>query len=105
MTARCIALLLAASLAGCCASGVSCNAPASTGSVAWDGLGAPPTENAVSTDGAPITSGPGKLKKVRKVTAQADSEPQGRNRFEQDQAAEQAADVRLNRQLRICEAC
>jgi hypothetical protein len=102
MISRCIALLLASLLAGCCASGVGCNAPAAGGPVAWDGLGVPPEENAA--DSALRGSDPGKRKKARQIDMQANSNPQGGDKYQQEQAGE-AADAKLNEQLKICRNC
>jgi hypothetical protein len=104
MISRCIALFLASLLAGCCASGVGCNAPAAGGPVAWDGMDVPPAENAAA-DSALRGSDPGKRKKVRQIATQADSIPQGGDKNEQEQAADEAADAKLNEQLKICRKC
>ena len=96
MISRCIVALLLISLAGCCASGLGCNAPA-TGSIAWDGLGAPPAEGSAGPDAASMTNDPGKSSKVRKPAAQPVNKFQGRDQFELQQAADEAADVQLNR--------
>jgi hypothetical protein len=105
MISRCLALFMMASLlAGCCASGVGCNAPATGGPVAWDGLGVPPSENAAA-DSELRGSNPGKRKKVGQIDTQADSNPQGGDKYQQEQAADEAADAKLNEQLKICRKC
>jgi hypothetical protein len=105
MISRCIALFLASLLAGCCASGVGCNAPTAGGPVAWDGLGVLPAENAAA-DSASMGSDSGKRKRIRQIATQTDSIPStGGDKYEQEQAADRAADARLNKQLRICRNC
>jgi hypothetical protein len=104
MISRCIALFLASLLAGCCASGVGCNAPAAGGPVAWDGLGVPPAENAAA-NGALRARDPGKRKKDRQIDTLPVSNPQGGDKYEREQAADEAADARLNEQLKICRNC
>ena len=100
MISRCIALLLSLALAGCCASGVGCGtASAPPGPVAWDGLGSVPPENSGDVDNGQIDR-----KKVRQ-TARANGRVQPGDRWEQEQASDQAADAKLTRQLKICSNC
>jgi hypothetical protein len=105
MISKHLALFLTLSLAGCCASGIGCNTPPPGGPVAWDGLGVPPTENAVGSDSASTASYPGKPKKVRPIATQADSNAQAHDKYGQEQAADQAADAKLTKQLKICGDC
>jgi hypothetical protein len=105
MISRCIAVLLAVSLAGCCASGVGCNAPASGAPVAWDGLGSAPAENTIGDDSATTESAAVEHKKVRRTASHVDARSQAGDRFEQQQAADQNADAKLNKQLKICSNC
>ena len=99
MISRCIALLLSLGLAGCCASGVGCGtAAAPVGGVAWDGLGPTPPDSTVGSDNAPVT-------RARRTAARASSKVQSGDQWEQEQDANQAADARLTRQLKICNNC
>jgi hypothetical protein len=50
-------------------------------------------------------SDPGKRKKLRQTATQADSNTQGGEKYEQEQAAGEAADAKLNEQLKICRNC
>jgi hypothetical protein len=99
MISRCIALLSSLALAGCCASGVGCNATAPGGAVAWDGLGSAAVESTGNDDNA-RTDG----KKVRQTAARA-SRAQPGDQWEQEQVSDQAADAKLTRQLKICSNC
>ena len=104
MIFRCIVLLWLLAVGGCCASGVGCTTGAPSGGVAWDGLGPAPEENAVSNDIAPASS------KSASKRSQQKAEHFGRdagsgNQWEQEQAADQAADAKLRRQLKICSNC
>lgn len=104
MILRCIALLSLLALAGCCASGVGCTAGAPSGGVAWDGLGATPDENAASDNSAPANP-PSAGRTRRQTSARQDSQVSSGNGWEQQQAADQNADAKLSRQLKICSNC
>jgi len=105
MMFRCFVLSLAVTLAGCCASGVGCNAPASGAPVAWDGLGSVPAENTIGDGSATTESAAVEHKKVRRSAARVDTKSQTGDQFEQQQAGDQNADAKLNKQLRICRNC
>jgi hypothetical protein len=104
MIFRCIALLSLLALAGCCASGVGCTASAPVTGAAWDGLGPAPEENAVSNDIAPASS-KSASKRSQQKAAHFDGDAGSGNQWEQEQAADQAADAKLRRQLKICSKC
>ena len=90
-------------LAGCCASGTSCDAPMAGSKVAWDGLGP-----------APDTIAPAKKKTVSrpkneaalqpKAELPADNKPSAKDAWETE-AEDQADDVRLAKKLKICNGC
>lgn len=103
MILRCIALLSFLALAGCCASGVGCSAGA-PGGIAWDGLGPSPEENAVGDANAP-TSLPSASKKDRQLSERAAGNVRSGNQSERQQAYDQDAEAKLNRQLKICSNC
>jgi hypothetical protein len=102
-----VAVVLTLSLGGCCASGVGCNAPtAGGGPVAWDGLDALPAENAIEANSMSTASDPpGKPKTVRRIAARPDNQPQPIDQFGREQSSDQAADAKLNNQLKICRNC
>ncbi|MGZ5870942.1 MAG: hypothetical protein ACXWKP_02400 [Bradyrhizobium sp.] len=108
-------IFLAAALTGCCASGIGCYAPLSgsdvaplSGSqVAWDGLGTAPNDTADATELRPRkTSHP-----KREVAAgprgdvPGDAYPRSKSDWEQQEAANQADDVKLAKKLKICRGC
>ena len=100
MIFRCVALLSLLTLAGCCATGVSCTTGAPGGGVAWDGLGSTPEENAISNDGAPTPP-----RSTSKKSQQQASRAQPSGEWDRQQASDQAADQNLTRQLKICSNC
>ena len=102
MKSRCSALLLCFVLSGCCSPGGGCNVSPAGGPVAWDGLDAPPTEDAGT---APSASDPAKPDKIRKIATEARKKAQAVDKFEQEQAAERSADAKLSDQLKICRNC
>jgi hypothetical protein len=87
-----IAAFAAITLAGCCASGTSCEAPMAGSKVTWDGLGPAPDDIA-----------PAKMKTVSRpkneVVLQAelstDNKPRAKNEWETE-AEDQADDARFN---------
>jgi hypothetical protein len=53
-----------------------------------------------------MESDSGKRKRVRQIATPTDSTPPtGGDKYEEEQAADRAADARLNEQLRICRNC
>ena len=88
-------------------SGTGC-APLPGAPIAWDGLGAAPTENGGDEDKPrqkprrthEITVGP-----LHEAGARSDSQPQFKDRWTLEQDADREADARLNKQLRICTNC
>jgi hypothetical protein len=64
-----------------------------------------PAENAAA-DSTSMESDSGKRKRVRQIATPTDSTPPtGGDKYEEEQAADRAADARLNEQLRICRNC
>jgi hypothetical protein len=109
MLSRCIALLFAAiALAGCCMSGSGCYVPVATGGpVAWDGLGSVPAEDGAGDYKPRRRASPKNEIIVGPLNGQAalpDTQSQTSN-WDQQQAADQQADVKLNNQLKICRGC
>jgi hypothetical protein len=109
MILRCITLLFAAlALGGCCLSGNGCYAPVPGTPVAWDGLGPAPAENGgnnkpkrVSRRNTEIVVGP-----LNDVAARSDDpKSQSNDRWAKEQAADQEADAKLTKQLKICRGC
>jgi hypothetical protein len=100
MIFRCFALSLAVTLSGCCASGVGCNAPASGGPVAWDGLDPTPPENTTGD-----SAGVKRKSDRRTIVEHTDTGSQVGDTFERQQAADRNADAKLNKQLKICSNC
>ena len=109
MILKCMAWLAAAlMLAGCCTFGNGC-APESRAPVAWDGLGAAP-----ASDSQPVELQPKRQARTKRevVLGPIDAAPteqnsrvQPKNRWEQEQAADQDDEARLKRKLIICSAC
>lgn len=109
MISKCIAFLVVAPmLANCCASGSGC-APAAGTPVAWDGLGPAPTEDAQPLELRPKQHARAKREIIVGPLDAAADEPsskgQPRDSWEQEQAADQADEVRLKRKLMICSNC
>jgi hypothetical protein len=104
MISRCFVLLLAVALTGCCASGVGCNALTPGAPVVWDGLGPAAVENII-VDSTATGSAVAEHKKSRRAAARVDTKSQNGDQFEQQQAADQDADAKLNKQLKICRDC
>jgi hypothetical protein len=109
MFLKCIALLTTAlTLANCCASGNGC-APVSGAAIAWDGLGTAPTENTQSDKPAPKRHGRSSREIIIGPLDASAVEPNSKvppkSEWEQQQAAEQADEVRLRRKLVICRDC
>jgi hypothetical protein len=110
MISKCIVFLVGAvALAGCCLSGNGCYAPVAGAPTAWDGLGSPPTETAEVPENQPkkntrpkkeITAGP-----IGDVSARANAKPQADEAWAEQEAADQADETKLKRQLKICNNC
>jgi hypothetical protein len=106
---KCIAFLVATlMLAGCCSLGNGC-APEAGAPIAWDGLGTPPT-----SDTQPVELRPNKPARVKKeiivgplgaTTAEQNDKVQPKDRWEQEQAADQDDEAKLKRKLMICRTC
>jgi hypothetical protein len=105
MNFRCVVLSLSVTLAGCCASGVGCNAPVVGAPDAWDGLGSARQQNNVGDDSTATGIAAVEHKKVRRLAAHAATQSKAGDQFEQQQAADQNADAKLNEQLKICRDC
>jgi hypothetical protein len=99
---RYVAFVLAAlALAGCCASGTTCDVPTAGPHVAWDGLGPDPSDNAR----------PAKVSRPREASARSVSaapgerKPQAKSEWERRQAADKADEARLSKKMIICSGC
>jgi hypothetical protein len=105
MQLRCTALLiLGLSLGGCCLSGSGCQVAASATGSDWDGLIPPPSENEAAASGARLRP----KKEIMKGpvgAASAGPRLQSKDRWEQQQALDQAEEARLTRTLMICRNC
>jgi hypothetical protein len=116
MIAKCLVFLCSAiALGGCCISGNGCYAPvagagAGAGApIAWDGLGSPPTDVAEASEYQPkkktrprreIIVGP-----LGDVSAAPNSRSRASEAWAEQEAADQADESRLKKQLRICSNC
>ncbi len=105
MIPKYVACMFAAlTLAGCCASGTTCE-PHTTGPnlAAWDGLGPGPED---ITPAKKTISRPRKEAAVQpKGELPADAKPTAKNELERQEADNRADDARLVRRLRICNGC
>ena len=109
MISKCIAFLVAAlMLANCCALGNGC-APESGAPVAWDGLGPAPTNDTQPVELRPKQPARAKreiiLGPLDAAAAEPNSKVQPKDSWEQQQAADQADEVRLKRKLVISRTC
>lgn len=100
-------VIVAIAQSGCCLSGSGCSTTASGASIAWDGLGSIPAQN-LGSEHKPtrtrhrhqIILGP-----LKATTEQPQDTTVSKDRWEQEQTAEQNADATLTRQLKICRGC
>jgi hypothetical protein len=111
MISRSVVFLFSAiALGGCCISGNGCYAPVAGAPIAWDGLGSPPTDVAEASEDQP------KKKKTRPrreiivgplgdVAAAPNTRSQASESWAQQEAADQADEIRLKNKLRICSNC
>jgi hypothetical protein len=109
MILRCLSFLVAAlMLAGCCSLGNGC-APEPGAPLAWDGLGVAP-----ASDSQPVDLRPNKPERVKReiivgplnaAAGEQNNKVQPKDRWEQEQAADQDDEARLKRKLVICQAC
>jgi hypothetical protein len=109
MISNCIAFLVAALiLANCCAVGNGC-APESGAPIAWDGLGPAPTDDTQPNEPRPKKPTRANREIIVRPLDAAAAEPISKvlpkNSWEQQQAADQADEVRLKRKLVICRTC
>jgi len=102
-------LFSAIALGGCCISGNGCYAPVAGAPIAWDGLGSPPTDVTEVSEDQPkkktrprreIIVGP-----LGDVAAAPNSRSQAGESWAQQEAADQADEIRLKNKLRICSNC
>src|SRR6266581_2803989 len=102
-------LFSAIALGGCCISGNGCYAPVAGAPIAWDGLGSPPTDVAEVSEDQPkkktrsrreIIVGP-----LGDVAAAPSSRSKAGESWAQQEAADQADEIRLKNKLRICSNC
>jgi len=106
MIYKCILFLVAAlALANCCAFGNGC-VPVSGTPVAWDGLGAAPSEETEPLELRPKQ--PARKKREAPIEAAAAAPTgkfQAKDSWGQQQIADQADEARLKRKLMICRSC
>lgn len=92
---------VATALSGCCLSGTSCYAPVAGSQAAWDGLNEPPRDETPKE--------PSHRKKYTAAAAQPKEDViarrQTKEEWEQQEAADRAADARLTKKLKICSGC
>jgi hypothetical protein len=118
MISRCLVLVFGAvALAGCCMSGTGCYAPVAGAPIAWDGLGSPPTDEAadLNPDVAEGTEArPRKKTRPKReiivgplggVSSAANPKSRASEEWAQQEAADQADDIKLKKQLKICSNC
>jgi hypothetical protein len=108
MISKCVACLFAAvALAGCCMSGNGCYTPLPGAPVAWDGLGSPPSEEAMVSERKPKRQP--RTEAVARPdhdgTATSDAKPFSKERLAQQEAADRVADGALAKKLVICRGC
>jgi hypothetical protein len=108
MISRCVAVLSATALVGCCTSGGGCYAPAAGVPVAWNDS-QPVAAGNGGSDAKPrqrdwqkreIIVGP-----LNATAVAPNAQPEAKDRWAQEQAADQEADAKLNSQLKICRGC
>jgi hypothetical protein len=109
MISKCIAFLVAAlMLANCCALGNGC-APESGAPIAWDGLGAAPTDDIQPLEPRPKKPARGKREIVvgplDAATTVQNDKVQPKDPWAKQQAEDQDDEVRLKRKLVICRTC
>jgi len=95
-------LFATVTLAGCCSSGTTCDAPMVGPNVAWDGLGPAPEEIAPARKAG---SRPRKNAVQPNLEVPSDSKPQTKEEWQRQEAQNRADDARLASQLRICSGC
>jgi hypothetical protein len=114
MIAKCIVFLAGAvALAGCCVSGNGCYAPVAgvgPAPIAWDGLGsAPTTETAEVPESRPKKTTRSKKEIIvgplGDVSASAKQKPPSDEAWAEQEAADQADETKLRKQLKICTNC
>ena len=109
MISKCILFLAAGLLlANCCAVGIGC-APPPGASIAWGGPGPGPSDDSEVVEPQRRTPARARRQITRgQLDAAAgapNTKPQSKDSWEQEQAADQAAEARLKRKLTICRAC
>jgi hypothetical protein len=117
MISKCVVFVFSAiALGGCCISGNGCYYTPALGTptvpgapIAWDGLGSPPTDVADAPEVQPkkksrprreIIVGP-----LGDVAAAPNSRSHASESWAQQEAADQADEIKLKKQLRICSNC
>jgi hypothetical protein len=113
MLARFMVLLVAGTaLAGCCVSGTGCATGPTSGAIAWDGLGEPPTATANDAPGEERRPAKRKTTRSREIvlgplngaSAQSDAKAQYDD-WTKRPNEDAEADARLARQTKICKGC
>ena len=104
MISKYVACAFAAiTLAGCCASGTTCEAPTAGSKVAWDGLG--PAPNDIAPAKKKTVSRPrDEVALQPKAELAADNKPLAKDVWETE-AEDRADDARLAKKLKICSGC
>jgi hypothetical protein len=109
MISRCVVLVFSAiTLAGCCTSSGGCYSPAAGAPLDSDGLG-PIAADDGDSDPKPKPRALQKheiiVRPLNAAVAPSDVQPQAKDGWAQQQAADQEADAKLNGQLKICRGC
>ena len=104
MISKYVACAFAAiTLAGCCASGTTCEAPTAGSKVAWDGLG--PAPNDIEPAKKKTVSRPrNEVALQPKAELATDNKPLAKDVWETE-AEDRADDARLAKKLKICSGC
>jgi hypothetical protein len=107
MISKCAAYVFAAlALAGCCASGTTCDAPAVGPHAAWDGLGPASDDNVKPSVAKPTKVSRPKDVSVRPIAdVSGERMPQSKDEWERQQAADKADEARLSKKMIICRGC
>ena len=95
--------LAAVTLAGCCASGTTCEAPMAGSKVAWDGLGSAPNDIAPAKKKT-VSRPRNEVALQPKAELATDNKPLAKDVWETE-AEDRADDARLAKKLKICSGC
>jgi len=104
MISKYVACAFAAfALAGCCASGMTCEAPMAGSKVAWDGLGPAPDDIAPAKKKT-VSRPRNEVALQPKAELATDNKPLAKDVWETE-AEDRADDARLAKKLKICSGC